>query len=124
MVNPDGHLRHVPNYRCGPTQPAVLLTPLVYEATAATSGAWDPAASISAYSAAARSGYNLDHLQLLLLKGALVSPLIFHTCNGFRHIGWDQWAKGIRHLEDVYKSGNIVLAATLILSALFTIAHW
>ena len=88
------------------------------------SGNWDPAQSIVAYSAETRANYDFSHLGLMIQKALLVSPLVFHCVNGCRHIRWDQWALGIRHLEDVYKSGNIVLATTLILSVLFTIAHW
>merc|ERR1712071_328027 len=107
-----------------PLSAVVLLTPLVYEAGLLTTGDWDPAQSIIAYSAESRANYNLDHVSLMMKKALLVSPLVFHMVNGCRHIRWDQWAIGIRHLEDVYKSGNIVLAVTLALSVIFTVAHW
>jgi len=107
-----------------PLSAAVLLTPLVYEAQLLSSGNWDPAQSIVAHSAEARANYDLSHLSLMVKKALLVSPLVFHMVNGCRHIRWDQWAIGIRHLEDVYKSGNIVLAVTLALSVIFTVAHW
>jgi len=107
-----------------PLSAVVLLTPLVYEAGLLTTGDWDPAQSIIAYSAESRANYNLDHVSLMMKKALLVSPLVFHMVNGCRHIRWDQWAIGIRHLEDVYKSGNVVLGVTLVLSLLFTIAHW
>jgi len=107
-----------------PLSAAVLLTPLVYEAQLLSSGNWDPAQSIVAHSAEVRANYDLSHLSLMVKKALLVSPLVFHMVNGCRHIRWDQWAIGIRHLEDVYKSGNIVLAVTLALSVIFTVAHW
>lgn len=42
--------------------------------------------------------------------------LIYHLCNGIRHLMWDA-LKGFE-LDEVYKSGRIVLAVSLILTVL------
>merc|ERR1711920_308923 len=59
----------------------------------------------------------------LAMKSQVVMPLFFHCVNGCRHLGWDQYAYGIRHLSDVYQSAYIVLAVTAVLSLALTVYH-
>merc|ERR1712173_127046 len=101
-----------------PLSAVCILFPLGWEAVNLTSGAWDPAVSLAAWSDAARAAISTDTAALLALKVSLVGPLVFHIVNGCRHFMWDQKAKGIRHLSDVYSSGNIVAAVTLVVTAL------
>merc|ERR1712178_510259 len=51
-----------------PLSAVVLLTPVIYEAQLLTSGNWDPAQSIVAWSAETRANYDLSHLSLMLKK--------------------------------------------------------
>lgn len=60
---------------------------------------------------------------VLGIKSAFIVPLVFHLVNGCRHLGWDMKAYGIRHLKDVYTSGNIVLATTLVISLALIAYH-
>merc|ERR1712071_32377 len=105
-----------------PLSATVLLTPVIYEGLCLMNGSCDPVGAITAYSEALRSTVP-GTLQIMALKSAFIVPLVFHVCNGLRHIGWDQWAYGIRHLSQVYQSGNMVLAATVIISLILCAYH-
>merc|ERR1712048_422242 len=105
-----------------PLSATVLLTPVVYEGLCLLNGSANLVDSINAYSETLRSTW-IGTAQISALKAAFIVPLVFHIVNGFRHIGWDQWAYGIRHLTQVYQSGNMVLAATAVLSFLLIAYH-
>jgi len=51
---------------------------------------------------------------LFTLKGLLVWPFMYHTCNGVRHLFWDA-AKGFE-LDTLYKTGYTVLTIATLLS--------
>jgi succinate dehydrogenase / fumarate reductase cytochrome b subunit len=53
---------------------------------------------------------------LIILFGFTVA-LFYHFCNGIRHLAWDA-GKGF-YLPDMHRSGNLVFAATAILSVGF-----
>ena len=53
---------------------------------------------------------------LIVLFGFTVA-LFYHLCNGIRHLAWDA-GKGFE-LPDMYRSGAVVFAATVILSVGF-----
>jgi succinate dehydrogenase / fumarate reductase cytochrome b subunit len=54
-------------------------------------------------------------LGLLILLG-FSAALFFHLCNGIRHLMWD-FGAGLSR-EEAYKSGVVVVAATLVLTIL------
>merc|ERR1711937_473851 len=86
-------------------------------------GVTSPAEWLSNTASAARGSGVVMASVWLSLKGSVVFPLVYHCVNGCRHLGWDQFAYGIRHLTDVYSSGNIVIAVTCLLTAVLTAIH-
>ena len=75
------------------------------------------ASQISQAGEAMRNAGIVPLVATLVLKSSFVAPFVYHCVNGCRHLGWDHFAYGIRHLKDVYTSGNIVIAITAILTA-------
>jgi len=59
----------------------------------------------------------------LTLKASILVPIVYHIVNGCRHLVWDQKAWGIRHLKQVYASGNFVMLLTAVLSAALLAFH-
>ena len=57
----------------------------------------------------------LGYIYLFPLKFLLAWPVMFHTCNGLRHLFWDM-AQGLK-IEDVYKTGWVVLLLSSLLAA-------
>merc|ERR1711937_653623 len=100
-----------------PLTMGILLWPFAYQYLQFTGGC-NPAADLAGLSAAAMSAGPVMSAVWISLKASVVVPLVFHCVNGCRHLGWDQKAWGIRHLSQVYTSGNIVLAVTALLSAM------
>lgn len=74
--------------------------------------------SIIDYSESMRNAGGLSTATLLALKASFVGPFVFHCVNGCRHLGWDKYAYGIRHLSQVYSSGYIVIGITCVLTAM------
>lgn len=62
----------------------------------------------------------MGYLCLFPLKFMLAWPVMFHTCNGLRHLVWD-FAQGLK-IEDVYKSGWAVLIVSSLLAAALSMA--
>ncbi|KIH52947.1 succinate dehydrogenase cytochrome b subunit [Ancylostoma duodenale] len=50
-------------------------------------------------------------------------PIIFHTLNGIRFIGFDL-AKGVENTKQIYKTGYLVLGLSAIIAAAVVIAAW
>ncbi|XP_065055857.1 succinate dehydrogenase cytochrome b560 subunit, mitochondrial-like [Rhopilema esculentum] len=59
--------------------------------------------------------WNIPTPILFTLKGLLVWPFIYHSCNGIRHLFWDA-AKGF-NMPTLYKTGYSVLAVSTLLAA-------
>merc|ERR1712158_149589 len=93
----------------------MLLFPFAHAYGSYAAGITSPAEWLSNTAAAARGSG--------IVKGSVVFPLVYHCVNGCRHLGWDQYAYGIRHLTDVYSSGNIVIAVTCLLTAVLMAIH-
>ncbi|XP_035286208.1 succinate dehydrogenase cytochrome b560 subunit, mitochondrial [Anguilla anguilla] len=83
--------------------------------------------SLFALAALVLPGDYTSHLELIhslslgpaLITGAkfvLAFPVMFHTCNGIRHLVWDI-GKGFK-IPEVYRSGYSVMGLSLIFSAL------
>merc|ERR1712156_375696 len=87
-------------------------------------GVSSPAEWLSNTASAARGSGLVMASVWMSLKASLVFPLVYHCVNGCRHLGWDQFAYGIRHLSDVYTSGNIVIAVTVVLTAILMAIHY
>ena len=64
--------------------------------------------------------YGMGYICLFPLKFMLAWPVIYHACNGLRHLSWDA-ALGMK-LGDIYKSGWFVLALSTILAAALSLA--
>merc|ERR1711937_108600 len=101
----------------------MLLFPFAHAYFSYMSGVTSPAEWLSNTASAARGSGVVMASVWLSLKGSVVFPLVYHCVNGCRHLGWDQFAYGIRHLTDVYSSGNIVIAVTCLLTAVLTAIH-
>jgi succinate dehydrogenase (ubiquinone) cytochrome b560 subunit len=88
-------------------------------------GLFDPAIgnSLLTFSETCRNGGLMSTLGLSALKASFIFPLTFHLVNGCRHLGWDMKAYGIRHLKDVYTSGNIVLVTTALVTLALVAMH-
>merc|ERR1712088_42724 len=91
----------------------MLVFPWFHAYFSYAAGVASPAEWLSNTASAARGSGFLMAGVWLTLKGSVVFPLVYHCVNGCRHLGWDQYAYGIRHLTDVYSSGNIVIAYLL-----------
>lgn len=61
-----------------------------------------------------------SHWFVLLLILGWTFSLFYHLCNGIRHLFWDV-GRGYE-LEDLYKSGWLVLASSIVLTALAVVA--
>lgn len=98
--------------------------PVAYAAAHFGLGFSDPAAALSATASAARGSGLVMMGVWLAIKANFVVPLVYHCVNGCRHLGWDQYAYGIRHLDQIYKSGNIVIVVTAVLAGALTLMHF
>merc|ERR1712176_1670681 len=100
-----------------------ITAPLAYAGLNVIYGYQNPAEQLAAVAYGARnSGYVMLGVWLAL-KSQFVLPFVFHCVNGCRHLGWDQFAYGIRHLTDVYQSAYIVLAVTGVLTLALTVFY-
>ena len=64
--------------------------------------------------------HGMGFLCLFPLKFMLAWPIMFHVCNGLRHLMWDT-ATGLK-IGEVYTSGWAVLALSTILAAILCLA--
>ena len=64
--------------------------------------------------------HGFGYLCLFPLKFMLAWPIMFHVCNGLRHLMWDT-AKGLK-IGEVYSSGWGVVVISTILAALISLA--
>ena len=100
-----------------------ITAPLAYTGLNVIYGYQNPAEQLAAVAYGARnSGYIMLGVWLAL-KSQFVLPFVFHCVNGCRHLGWDQYAYGIRHLTDVYQSAYVVLAVTGVLTLALTVFY-
>ena len=100
-----------------------ITAPLAYVGLNVVYGYQNPAEQLAAVGYGARnSGYVMLGVWLAL-KSQFVLPFVFHCVNGCRHLGWDQFAYGIRHLTDVYQSAYVVLAVTGVLTLALTVFY-
>ena len=93
-----------------------LLAPFAYSYFSLTQGVTDPTEWLASTANNFRSSGVAWWFLWSTVKGSFVLPFVYHIVNGCRHLGWDQFAYGIRHLGDVYTSGNVVIAVTVVLS--------
>lgn len=56
-------------------------------------------------------------------KFVVAFPIVFHTLNGIRFIGFDL-AKGVDNIKAIYKSGYLVLALSAIIATAVVINAW
>ena len=64
--------------------------------------------------------HGMGYICLFPFKFMLAWPVMFHACNGLRHLMWDS-AKGLK-IAEVYKSGYAVVIVSTILAALLCLA--
>jgi len=100
-----------------------ITAPLAYVGLNAVYGYQNPADHLATVAYGARNSGYLMLGVWLAMKSQVVLPFVFHCVNGCRHLGWDQYAYGIRHLSDVYQSAYIVLAVTAVLTLALTVYH-
>ncbi|KAK6745245.1 hypothetical protein RB195_011766 [Necator americanus] len=58
-----------------------------------------------------------------VFKFVIAFPIIFHTLNGIRFIGFDL-AKGVDNTKAIYKSGYLVLGLSAIIAAAVVVNAW
>lgn len=68
------------------------------------------------YVISAVEGLQLSSPTLALLKFYIALPATYHTCNGVRHLLWDN-AKFLK-LNEVYTTGYIMLGTSVALAAI------
>ncbi|KAK5971963.1 hypothetical protein GCK32_003119 [Trichostrongylus colubriformis] len=67
--------------------------------------------------------WNIPPVITSVFKFIIAYPIIFHTLNGIRFLGFDL-AKGVENTKAIYRSGYLVLALSFIISAAVVINAW
>ncbi|SUO94957.1 succinate dehydrogenase, cytochrome b556 subunit [Suttonella ornithocola] len=60
---------------------------------------------------------------IVLILFAFSGALIYHLCNGIRHLTWDAGSKHLT-IDGVKKSGKVTLIATAVLTLVLWIGIW